>query len=660
MVPITVVTALLEAAIYLVVLFVIGGPLAFLITRLRGLSLFREDRLAFGALALGSGMATIPLLFVLLDTSGIPFNAPAVWGILLVFLAIDAMVLIRFRERLLGFLRATRRSLSHPRSRLFLLAALAVPTSILLLHILLPVGLFVHPGDDAKLYSLISVRILEEGGIAEDWGLYAPSSWFQERTHLLIPGYASLVAFFYLLTGIPLSHHVTVGIVTLTALISFGVYLLARGLGLGRGASLASAFVFGVLILEPNITWFSWGGHAEISSLVLLPIVVGLTVRVSEQEAWAMGSILAVGALTAGMLLLHPFSGFYLMAFLVPFAIWVFFRKKKAGGALFPFAPLAVGLALLTPVLIRALPAEAAISSAYSVDNPAWTPIFFPGMNSVAALGSIVWRMSVVFGVGLLILLIAAPWLLRGSKWDWKLFLPLGLWIFALFLLHENNPNGLFIVQFPLWYRIDSNRTFNITSLPLSVILGPVLLAAVTSLGTLLRRVRLWSDKGPHPRSPFRPASVVATLILVAVLFVQFTQMSDVIGDARQKDAVSAADAEAILWISENLPGGIFFVSEADAGPWITPLARQRTVIPFGVVTNSTFFLEYQRIQAQMRTNPESVAVLDFLNREGVDYVYVGARKIYRRPGLNPMLLEQSALYEMVYNRSGVWIFSYG
>jgi hypothetical protein len=657
---ISVLDALGQAALFLAIFFVVGGPLAFLATRAKGLARIRADRLSYATLALAFGVGTVPLILSLMDLLSIPFTPITIWATFLIFLVASAIVLFIKREGVRSLVARVAASLRHRPARIATLLPALIFLAILLFHVMPTVGLYVHPGDDPKLYTLISVRILEERGFAEDWGVYAPQAWFQEKTHLLIPGYAALVAYLQLLTDIPIEQIVTLTTVTFTALISMGIYLLARSLSLSKPAGLASALAFGLLNVEPNIGWFGWGGNAELSSLFLLPVTVGLVILLTEREAWGLGTMVATAVLMAGMFLIHPFSAFYLGAFLLPYALLVYYRKRRIAPVLFPFAAVALGLGMLGPVLIRALPAEAAIGAEYALGNPGWTPIFALGMDAVQALGSVAWRVAVVYGVGVVLFLIAVPWLLKRGRWYWKPFLPLGLWMIALFLLHENNPNGLFTVEFPLWYRVDANRAFSITSLPLSVVVGSLLIAFGKDHRNTLKSLVAWI-RGPARRSlaALPTSQLVRVGFVSAVLLIQLVQVGGVLVLARNESPVSQADAEALQWISENIDEGTFYVSWADAGTWIAPSARHRVVIPFGVITNYTFYDEYFRIDEQFRQDPESLSVLSFLNEEGVDYVYVGPRRIYDRPGLDAAALEKSAFYETVYNRSGVHIFAY-
>jgi hypothetical protein len=92
---------------------------------------------------------------------------------------------IIYRKQLLHWRGQIRRFQGLPRfkGRWFIVLFLL----IIIVQMFPLVGLWVTPGDDAKLYSLISLRIVETQGIPPNWGAFANPSWYTEYTHLLLP-----------------------------------------------------------------------------------------------------------------------------------------------------------------------------------------------------------------------------------------------------------------------------------------------------------------------------------------------------------------------------------------------------------------------------------------------------------------------------------------
>ena len=134
------------------------------------------------------------------------------------------------------------------------------------------VGLWVTPGDDAKLYSLISLRIVESQGIPRNWGAFASSSWYTEYTHLLLPGFSSEVAYLYLLFGVSIPSGVSVVTSLLRSLTAATLYVLVWTMTRRRMPSILAMATYGLVIVEPTFGWFAWGGMAELAAISILPI----------------------------------------------------------------------------------------------------------------------------------------------------------------------------------------------------------------------------------------------------------------------------------------------------------------------------------------------------------------------------------------------------
>jgi len=520
-------------------------------------------------------------------------------------------------------------------------------------------GLFVTPGDDAKLYSLISQRFIEVKGIPGDWGAYAANSWSIERTHLLLPGFSSLVAFLAPISGFDVPTIVSVLGSLFRILTASSLYYLVWVFTRRRIPSLLTMFVYGFLILEPEVNWFSWGGMAELSSISLLPVAAAGTFLIGKNEVKSKTALLWVGMVVGGMSILHPFAFFYYLAFVL--SVTVFFVSKRYwAGALASWFPTLLGLGLSSGPILHAAPEEAAISASYSIFNPAWTPIFNWTMTLNQAFLSIGSRAIIVYGIAAVVILLEGSILVRrsiiaggGTR------AILGIWALLLFLLHENNPNGLFLVSFPLWYRIDPNRTFSITSLSVAVLVGLILEAGFRNL-VLERRFKfgrsfLLSLKGWRSMSRTR---MLAIMLVSLIVVGQIISNAAILYSARVDSPVQTDDIRAFSWIRNHTQtNATFFVNSADAGTWIPLYTSRRVVLPFGVITNYTLLEDYTVALNDFMINPSNITSLQFMRSTGATYVYAGPGRIYDRPSFDPAKILTSGPFEVIYTSGSVWIF---
>jgi hypothetical protein len=520
-------------------------------------------------------------------------------------------------------------------------------------------GLFVTPGDDAKLYSLISQRFIEVNGIPRDWGTYAANGWYIERTHLLLPGFSSIVALLVPISGFDIPGLVSVLASLFRILTASSLYFLVWVFARRRLPSLFAMFVYGFLILEPAVNWFSWGGMAELSAISLLPVAAAGTFLIGKSGALPKAALLWVSLVVAGMTLLHPFAFFYYLAFVLS-ATFFFLSKRHWAGALRSWWPTLFGLGLSSGPIFYAVPEEAAISAYYTASHPGWTPVFSWTMTVNLAFLSASSRAIVVYGFATLVLLIAGLILIRRSvRAGENIPIIIGIWALVLFLLHENNPDGLFLVSFPLWYRIDPNRTFSITSLSVAVMVGLIMEAGLRKFVSDRRfkfgRSFLISLKGWRSMSRTR---LLAIMLVSFIVIAQIISNAAILYSARADSPVQTDDIQAFSWIkTQTQANATFFVNGADAGTWIPLYTSRRVVLPFGVITNYTLLQDYTVALSAFIINPANVTSLQFMRSTGAVYVYAGPGRIYDRPGFDTTKILESRIFDVVHNVGSVWIF---
>jgi hypothetical protein len=515
----------------------------------------------------------------------------------------------------------------------------------------------VTPGDDAKLYSLIAQRFIETGGTPTDWGKYAQPDWYEERVHLLLPGFSSIVALFSVIFGFQIPAAVTIVTSLFRALTSATLYFMARTITGKMIPGLLVMVMYGLAFLEPPIGWFGWGGMAELASIFLLPVATTGTYVQSRLGFSRLRFAAWTGIVIAGMSLLHPFAFFYYVGFSLSLTALLFWRRRQANASATWLSTL-VALGLVFGPAVRAFTAESSISGLYSSYNAGWTPVLGWSMSIGTAVSNVVTRAVIVYGLAGAILLIGGIILLRKSSTKPRGILGvLGGWAFLLFLLHENNPNGLFVVPFPLWYRIDSNRAFAVTSLSVAMIIS---LAFEPLARRTLGQFRHFAKLIARSKS-LRPVEFPRLMILGAIFLLvcfQVTLNASLLSGARAATPVGPDDVAAFDWIrTKTTANATFFVNQADAGTWIPIYAQRRVVIPFGIVTNLTMLGDYALALRNFTLDPDSESSISFLRSVGATHIYAGPARIYGRAGFDPSRLIVSSLYQEEYHTGGVWIF---
>jgi len=630
----------------------LGNPLRVL--------LLREDRLEYPERSLAirwtcslvTGLALIPLIY--LNLGLVPGWAGPITGWTVTLGAAAANVALYHTQflRLGHVLRKSRAGLDRYDMWFFAIAtaSFAFLTSPL-------VGLWVTPGDDGELYSLITQRFIATGGIPVGWGAVADPSWYEERTHLLLPGFSGTVASVVYLVPVGIPTAVSIIASVYRSLTALSLFLLVYALSQKKLPALLSMLIYGVTVVEPPIAWFNWGGMAELSAISLLPVAVAASYAIYVRGVGSWRYLTWVSIVIGGMSLLHPYALFYYLAFLIPFTLFALLRKRSLN-TLVIWTPAIFGLILASAPILHALGPEASIAPLYSLRNPGWTPVLSWSMPWTQVFHSVWWRITTVYGgatVGLLIvgLILVPPPFWSGPK---QTSLVLGLWYAGMLFLHENNPNGLFVVPFPFWYRVDANRTFGVTSILVGAFIG----LSLHQIALSFRPTQLTATTGT-PRFPRDRERQRWILILALVLLLIGTQVlfnaSMLIGE-RVNSPITAGDIQAFHWIKDQTPpDSTFFVSQADAGGWIHLYTSRRVVFPFGVVTNYTLLDEYSAALSAFVANASSPLSLDFMLSLGVTDVYVGPARIYGRPGFDAAKILGSGLFDVLYHRGDVWIF---
>src|SRR6266849_5669622 len=377
---------------FIIVATLLGNPVRRFLFRFENANLLSRVEVTW-ILSLITGIALLALILLWLGLYPGLIIPSLTWILSLGALTVNVII---YRKQLLRWRGYIRRPQGLPRSKSRWFVALFL--LIIGIQMFPLVGLWVTPGDDAKLYSLISLRIVESQGIPRNWGAFASPSWYTEYTHLLLPGFSSEVAFLYLLFGVSIPSGVSVITSLLRALTAATLYVLVWAMTRRRMPSILAMAIYGLVIVEPTFGWFAWGGMAELAAISVLPIAVMGTYLLSVCGFIQWRLTFWIALLIGGMSLLHPFTFFYYIAFLAALSLVLFLRRLFLR-AISMWLPTVLGLALGSGPILNALSQELSVSPLYSTVNPAWTPTLNLSMSVTQVVLSVVSRFVAVYGV---------------------------------------------------------------------------------------------------------------------------------------------------------------------------------------------------------------------------------------------------------------------
>lgn len=566
-------------------------------------------------LALPLALAIWPLVLLWLTTFGVPYGAPAIWGLVALALAAGLYELFRrpqARRRWLATLRAPAPWL------------LGVVTALSLAARLLNVRDLVLPNwVDSLHHTMIAQLIVEGQRLPADGGRFValPGFYYHFGFHALAAAVAQTAA---------IASHEAVLIVgqTLLALAPLAVYGLARGLRVCRTGALLGALVVGCWSYMPAY-YASWGRYPQMAGLLLVAGVLAGTWRLTAARAPTWRQVLSAGLMVAALLLTH----YRMLALLVPWGLVLLLRLavhrrwSRLGRAA---VAMAASLIAAGPWLGRLLGPFVAQFAAYY-----GTLTVAPAADDAWPLGLLTYRWTAyLLGAAIVGLL----WALRGRCWG---VAALGLWAGLTVLV----PNLHWIGLPDLW--LVNNTTVAIAYwLPMGVLVGWL-------LGDLAR----WARHRAHPHARGALAVAGSGALIGLALW----------GTWLHVDTVNSAtvlatndDLEAAAWARDHLPeDAVVLVNSAhwtntarrgsDAGWWLPFLSDREVTLPNALYIQGgpTLFAEVNELAIAVEQTDDlcSPELLSRLQARGVTHVYVGAAG----GPLAPSRLEGCPAYAQIY-----------
>lgn len=575
------------------------------------------DPAARWGVALAFGAAGWPLAWYWLTLAGGQWSRGLLWGVLGVgWLALGVSGWIRPKSPpAVPF---------HPQ-HLLLCASLLVGLAVRWLAVR---DLAALPWVDASRHALITAIMTQRGQMITNYQPWLPVDRFEYHA-----GFHTLPAGLLTLTSWPLPGVLLSLGQMLNALAPLTVYAAAWLLTRRRGVGIAAAFLVALPFFLPAY-YVSWARLTQLTGMLILPILVGLTwqlVTAAAPPADRRRLALGLGWLVAGLFFVHvrvcllylPFVGL----------AWLLGRSRVtwtllgAGGVVLGLtAPRLIELARLAPT--------AALFDVAAGYND------FP-----TAYVTVGWE-RVFLALALLSLPVAARARLRGARWA-AAPLVLAAWIGLLFLALNGGWLGL-----PETWLVNVNSLYITLFFPVAVMLG-----------VAARQLWRWLASR-HWLTQALAYALAGGFVLALILFGLRFQVTIVNPDTI---LTQPEDLPAIAWVATHTPPDARLAVNAwrwlgstwaaqDGGAWLLPLTgRAVTTPPIDHIYNLSLFREVIAFNeaAQQIKDWSAVDSAEFLRQQHVTHIFVGKRGGF----FNPAALSRNPALVTLYSRDGVFVF---
>lgn len=485
-------------------------------------------------------------------------------------------------------------------------------------------------------HALITRLIMENGSFPSTYQPY-----FDFASTAYHPGFHSIAAVFTWLSRLDLSRSLLILGQVLNALAVFPVYLLTKIFTRSQAAGLCAALITGFLTPMPAY-YTSWGRYTELTGLLLLPIVLAFL------QVWMDGNsgrshiwLILLGSLSAGgLFLVHYRVLVFMVCLVLSYLLVHLVRHKdtsvpKAIQLLILAGCMAVlGVIIVLPWFIPAFTTTLLprITSSITDDQ-----LFFQDFSWPYLLSALGKQSLVLAGLGLV-------WAISRRK---LYSLVLIIWVFLLFLLANLSP-----LKLPGGGLISNGSVEIMLFIPISLLGGYF-------ISELLAR---WKDLLPSWTQI--PIKVAILFLFGYVAFLGARQLIPILNPVTI--LTRNADLPAIAWIKENIPPdetivinpfawGYGLYAGNDGGYWILPLSGNFTLPPpviYGLSSNATQI--NQLIQQVIDAHPDPAMFLEFMRSNQLSYIYCGVRGGV----ISSQMLADSGLFNVLYHKEGVWIFS--
>jgi len=494
---------------------------------------------------------------------------------------------------------------------------------------------------DSYHHTLIAQIIADTGQVPSSYEPYAPIHDFTYHF-----GFHAIVAWFNLLTGIPIPRSVVLVGQVINALVIPTTYVLAKRLWGKASIGLLAALILGLFSHMPAF-FLNWGRYTQLTGQMLLPVVLCFYAFTLDQnkQPGRLIALTAIGA--AGLFLAHNRISLFLLVLGGLYFIQKLWQERRAPNrwkGLLMRSLLIFAIAFLLDLswivnFTKVFGSQVAdmVLDGYQIDR--FGDYYAWGMQYLIEYGA---RLELWILAGLGILLGA----IRRDRNVLLLSLGSGL-LFALALTHVVGVPPLFSALIVLIWLY----------LPLGL-LGAYLIDAC--IAWILRR---W----PGVRLTSQWRSLIILLLLASIIYPGVIYIRDI--TLPENGFVRAEDLTAIDWIRENTPEeALFYIAThfwtpvvahgLDAGYWLPFLADRQTILPpqnYGSDGTQPYedFINQRARELSQADTMESLHKVMLEYR--VTHIYVGERPTHLS-GEQFELCPQ--LFELQYHQENVWVYS--
>jgi hypothetical protein len=429
-------------------------------------------------------------------------------------------------------------------------------------------------GADVGLHNSVIYSITGSGNKNFLWNFYQIGG----GVSLTFPGYHIFTAGVMMMTGLPDYIAQAVVVCWFSSFIVLCAFLITKILWT-ESAALIVAFL--VAISRFDIEMLLWGGYPNVITLLLIPLVFYLYLK---RDRFSTAPFLVSTSILAGSIFLtHSLSAAIFVGVTVITILFVLFSPKTFGTSrktvLYWFLPIILGVILVSPFLLNAVPA-------YLSENSSALGVAGVGDINSAILSTRILPWYLVFPLFAMI----AGFVLFSKKYSGHyVTLPTFLLCVWLFL-------PLFLTQGYLFgFIIDYNRFLYFVILPVMIFIGVLIdhgseffakivdtycafmSQAQKARKTVSRRI-LWLST--HATNKTIYAGFVLFFLLFSFVFLPiFTTPSMNVGQTIQNfyQVMNDPGYEAIIWAKANSPANSVFVSDALYGWWLSGFAQRPT-----------------------------------------------------------------------------------
>jgi hypothetical protein len=459
------------------------------------------------------------------------------------------------------------------------------------------------PGADIGLHNSVIYSITGHGDVDFFYNFYHIGG----GASLTFPGYHIFLSAIFLLTGLPefVAHGLVVAL--FSSLLVLCIFLITR-----RVWSESAAYIVAFLaaISRFDIEMLLWAGYPNTITLLLIPLTFYLYI---ERERFTKLPFLASTSILIGSLFLaHSLSAGLFAAITVAAILGILVFPKQLGTtrktALYWFLPIVIGVALVAPFVVEAVPAYFHDSSYLAGGSPNANDI------GSATLSTRVLPLSIVLPLFGLIPAFMVFSKRFYNRWFTLSTFLLSVWVFVCLVFTQG-----YLVKFPF----DYNRFLYFLILPLLVFLAVLIDYGSDFFARVIHTYRTLTQKtqptrtSPKPSQPLPQGAIqrklalktqrlkenanqrlakfsknltqkkLYTAFVAAFLIFSFVAlpifMSPVynnVGESIQSFYQTMDDKgwEAILWAKNNTAGNAVFVTDALYGWWFAGFAQRPTL----------------------------------------------------------------------------------